>query len=148
MELTTAGLDWSKSLMYSIHQTHFLVEKHLEQKLTKARGISFSQFLILLPLHCNKSASQTEVAHFLHLTEATVSRHISGMAKELLITSKEDSKNRRKNILELTKKGKTAFDNAHSVIEKELETIFAIVPQSDRQNISHTFEAILKKLTV
>jgi DNA-binding MarR family transcriptional regulator len=146
MPKESCDLDWSKSFMYAIHQTHFLIEKHLEQKLTKARGITFAQFLILLPLHCTPRASQKAIAVFLYLTEATVSRHINSLTKEKLVTNKADPDNRRKHILEMTPTGKRAFEKAHKIIEEELKKIFNIVSAKEREHVSRAFEKVLKQL--
>ena len=136
--------------MYSIHQTYFLVQKRLEQKLLEIKGITFSQFLILLPLHCKERAkehaSQADIAEFLHLTEATVSRHISSLEKDKMLTRKEDPENRRKHMLELTTKGAEEFSRAHKIIETELKSIFEVIPTGDRTQIIHTFDIVLKKL--
>ena len=146
MEQSKDRSDWSKSFMYSLHETYFLVEKHLEEKLTEAAGVTFSQFLIMLPLHCERTACQTEIANFLHLTEATVSRHISGMTEDGLLTRKDDPVNRRKHILALTAKGLKEFTRAQKVIEVELKSIFEVIPSGDRANIIHAFDRVLEKL--
>ena len=141
-------LDWSKSFMYSLHETYFLVEKRLEQRLSEDNRITFSQFLIFLPLHCGENVSQSDVATFLHLTEATVSRHISTMAREGLLEKKEVVGNRRKHTLTMTVQGSAAFKKAHARIEKELKEIFAVVPEKDRSSITKTFDTVLKTLIV
>lgn len=139
-------MDWSKSFMYQIHQTYFFAQKRLEHELTRAKGISFSQFLILLGLHCKESSSQTEIADFLYLTEATVSRHITALEKGKYLTRKEDPQNRRRHVLTLTAKGEKAFVAAHKVIEDELKDIFGPIPKKDRALISTAFERVLAKL--
>jgi DNA-binding MarR family transcriptional regulator len=139
-------LDWSKSFMYSIHQTYFLAQKRLEHELTIAKGITFSQFLILLGLHCKTKTSQSQIADFLYLTEATVSRHISALEAEKLLTRKEDPTNRRKHILEMTPYGTKAFAAAHEIIERELKDIFDIIPVTDRAQITKAFEGVITKL--
>lgn len=139
-------LDWSKSFMYSIHQTYFLAEKRLEHELTLAKGITFSQFLILLGLHCKERTSQSEIADFLYLTEATVSRHITALEAEKLLTRKEDPANRRKHILEMTAHGAKAFAAAHAIIERELKFIFEDIPVKDRAQIAKAFEGVITKL--
>lgn len=140
------ALDWSKTFMYSLHETYFLVQKRLETRLLEHDAITFSQFLILLPLKCQHEGSQSDVASFLHLTEATVSRHISTMEKEGLLHKKEVVGNRRKHVITLTAKGLAAFKKAHAIIEQELKELFAVIPEKDRTRITHTFDSVLKKL--
>ena len=143
----TDDLDWSKSFMYSLHQTYFLAQKRLEQRLHEAKGLTFSQFLILLGLHCNAKASQTELADFLYLTEPTVSRHIAGLAKSKYLTRKEDPHNRRKHILHMTPQGAKAFASAHRIIVLELKDIFKNVPNKHRALITDVFADIITTLT-
>ncbi len=143
---TNDDLDWSKSFMYAIHQTYFLAEKRLEHKLHEAKGISFSQFLILLGLHCKAKTSQSAIANFLYLTEATVSRHVTALEKLKYLTRLEDPDNRRRHILTMTPYGAKVFSTAHAIIEGELKEIFTVIPQRDRSLITQSFKGVITKL--
>mgnify|MGYP005617183889 FL=1 len=96
--------DFSKSFMYSVHELYFLVQKRIEMLLSKSKKITFSQFLILVGFQCSqkKSISQSDIAERLHLTEATVSRHISTLVTLGYLLKKEDKDNRRKHQKEIT----------------------------------------------
>lgn len=140
--------DFSKSFMYAIHQTYFLVQKHLEHILLKRKSLSFSQFFILVGFTCspNKPVSQSLIAERLHLTEATVSRHITTLVDLGFLSRSEDAANRRKHIILITKKGTQAFQAASKVIDKELESIFSSIPTKDRTNIIKNFYTIITTL--
>lgn len=143
------AMNFSKSFMYSVHQMYFLVQKHLEKILLEKKLLSFSQFLILVCfLDCNKKEenSQSDVAKFLYLTEATVSRHMDRLKKLKLIDKKTDTTNRRKQVITVTKYGLSEFSKTKNVIEKELDNIFNIIPTKSRKNIISNFELVLKKL--
>lgn len=133
--------------MYSIHQTYFLIEKRLEHRLHDDHGITFSQFLIMLGLHCNTRTSQSAIANFLYITEATVSRHITQLEKAKLLTKKEDPENRRKHILTMTPKGTLAFTKAHTLIEAELKFVFGEIPTENRHLIEEIFDGIITRLS-
>ncbi len=132
--------------MYAIHQTYFLAEKRLEQRLLAAKGITFSQFLILLAIHCKKNPSQRMVADFLYLTEATVSRHVDALEHVGLLRRTADTDNRRQKILTMSTEGKTAFAAAHAIIERELGIIFSGIPKKDRTLIMQAFQGVIKVL--
>jgi MarR family transcriptional regulator for hemolysin len=134
--------------MYSLHQTYFLVEKRLEHQLHEKKEISFSQFLILLALHCNTRTSQSQIADFLYLTEATVSRHISALEEEKLLSRKEDPTNRRKHILTMSAKGQRAFSRAHAIIEDALKELFKDIPSTERSQITCAFNRVITKLII
>jgi DNA-binding MarR family transcriptional regulator len=140
--------DFSKSFMYSIHQMYFLVQKHLEHALSTDKAISFSQFMILVGFRCSDSTqvSQSCIADQLYLTEATVSRHISTLVDLGLLSREEDKKNRRKHIIKITAKGTKAFEVAHKVMDKELNSTFSVIKEKDRASIIKNFEHVLSNL--
>ncbi len=140
--------DWSKSFMYGIHKTHFLIHKRLEQKLEKAKSITFSQFIIFVGLNCasSQTPSQVEIAEFLNMTEATMSRHIASLARSGYLVRKIDPTNKRRYTLTTTARGKKAFEKTQKIVEKELDFIFAVIPTKDRAVISRTFEKVLTQL--
>ena len=142
--------DFSKSFMYSIHQMHFLVQKHLERSLLKSKSISFSQFMILVGFNCPSAlpVSQSLIAEHLYLTEATVSRHISTLVSLGLLSRTNDEDNRRKHIIKITTKGKKIFENSKKIIDKELNSIFSIIKEKDRENIIKNFKAVLLTLLI
>lgn len=140
--------DFSKGFMYSVHQVYTLVQKHLEQALLKENTISFSQFMILVGFACHRdiSVSQASIANFSHLTEATVSRHISTLVSKGYLTKKENKENRRKHLISITKKGLTVFTQAEKIIDRELITIFKDIKDSDRKSIMKNFNNVLLQL--
>ena len=140
--------DFSKGFMYSIHQMYFLVQKHLEHALTKGSSLSFSQFMILVGFKCsvNGPVSQSAIADQLYLTEATVSRHISTLVDLGYLTRVEDKENRRKHIIAITPKGRKIFEQAGSIIDKELETVFGVIKEKDRAGIMKNFSEVLTNL--
>lgn len=140
--------DFSKGFMYSVHQMYFLVEKHLEQALLRAKSISFSQFMILVGFRCSDSGpvSQSRIAEQLYLTEATVSRHISTLVDLGLLSREEDKNNRRKHIIKITTKGTKTFESSKKIIDKELDSIFSVIKEKERESIIKNFSAVLAVL--
>ena len=123
--------------MYSIHELHGLVQKHLEQTLTKEKAISFSQFMVLIGFACEEESplSQTAIAEYSNLTEATVSRHITTLVSLGYLSKEENKENRRKFRITITKKGVTAFKKAEIILDKELIRIFSIINEKDSNQI-------------
>jgi DNA-binding MarR family transcriptional regulator len=140
--------DFSKSFMYSIHQMYFLVQKHLETSLAKTNKLSFSQFVILVGFSCSdlQKVSQSSIAERLHLTEATISRHITALVKLGYISRTIDKNNRRKHIIAITSLGKKQFAIAQTIIDKELEKIFTVIKTTDRAGIIKNFDSVISKL--
>lgn len=143
--------NFSNSFMYSIHQMHFLVQKHLEQTLSTNKSISFSQFLILVGCLCQKESgspgvTQLSIAEKLSITEATVSRHISTLVDLGYLLRSGNKTNRRKHDISLTKEGEKVFKKTKQIINKELDDIFTVIEEKDRKKIMQSFEKILVTL--
>ena len=135
--------------MYAVHQLYFLVQKHLEKELTKAKTISFSQFFIVMCfLECLKKGehSQSNVAKYLHLTEATVSRHIARLVEKGIIRRVAVSPQKRSFIIQMTPKGSREFAKARFLIDRELSSLFSVIKSSNRKNIIDNFDAVLAPL--
>ncbi len=134
--------------MYSIHELHGLVQKHLEQTLTKEKAISFSQFMVLIGFACEEESplSQTAIAEYSNLTEATVSRHITVLVSLGYLSKEENKENRRKHRITITKKGLAAFTKAEQIIDKELLTIFSPISEKDKTNIMKNFNSTITLL--
>jgi len=142
--------DFSKSFMYSLHQIYFLIQKHLEKVLHKEKSISFSQFIVMFCFYeCRgeDNKSQSFVAKFLNITEATVSRHISKLLELDFIKREEDKTNRRKHIITTTKKGEKEFLKVKSIMDKTLSEIFGDISDKDKKMIITNFNTVLNKLT-
>jgi len=132
--------------MYLVHQTNFLIGKKLDHTLKEANHVSFSQFLILMSLGCKTESSQRDIAEFLFLTEATVSRHTEQLRKDGLIDRKDHPESRREYIITLTQKGKAELESAQALINTALEGIFAPVAKPEREIMSIEFTKILQGL--
>jgi DNA-binding MarR family transcriptional regulator len=134
--------------MYSIHELHGLVQKHLEQTLTKEKALSFSQFMVLVGFACEEETplSQSTIAEYSNLTEATVSRHITTLVSLGYLSKEENKENRRKFRIAITKKGITAFKKAEIILDRELTTIFSSVSKKDTEYITKIFNTILNNL--
>ena len=140
--------DFSKTFMFSLHEMYFLVQKRLEHVLAKRKSLSFSQFLILVGFECSHDAvvSQSIIADRLNLTEATVSRHISTLVEQGLLSRTEDKANRRKHIIAITTKGASTFKKTAAIIHAELDTVFSSITEKDRKNIMKNFSTVLNQL--
>ncbi len=140
--------NFSQCIMYSIHELHGLVQKHLEQTLTKEKAISFSQFMVLIGFACEEESplSQTAIAEYSNLTEATVSRHITVLVSLGYLSKEENKENRRKHRITITKKGLAAFTKAEQIIDKELLTIFSPISEKDKTNIMKNFNSTITLL--
>lgn len=137
---------WPKSFLYAIHQSHFLIEKRLAERLAQAGRISFSQFMVLSGLACCSKRSQSDIAAFLFLTEATVSRHVRTLIRSGLLAKKVNPKSKREFILSITTKGREEMERVRDIVDREIENIVAPLRVSDRDALMKTMSSLLSSL--
>jgi DNA-binding MarR family transcriptional regulator len=137
---------WPKSLLYAIHQSHFLIEKRLAERLAEAGRISFSQFMVLSGIACCAKRSQSDIAEYLFLTEATVSRHVRTLIAGGLLTKKVNPKSKREFILSITTKGRREMERVRDVVEREIESIVSPLRTSDRDALMQAMSSLLSSL--
>jgi MarR family 2-MHQ and catechol resistance regulon transcriptional repressor len=139
-------LQWSKGFLFEIHQTHFLIEKRLAERLAAAQRITFSQFLVLMALSCCNNASQSDIAGYLFLTEATVSRHIRTLIANGYVTKKKNPESKREFVLSITAKGGAEMQKTQSVIDKEITEIISPLSAANRDELSKATSSLLSSL--
>lgn len=137
---------WSKSFLYAIHQTHFLIEKRLAERLTKERRISFSQFMVLMALSCCAKRSQADIAGYLFLTEATVSRHVRTLIASGLLVKKSNPKSRREFVLSITSKGREEIERVRAIVDREFQSIVSPLCSADRSTLLSAMTSLLSSL--
>lgn len=127
---------------------YFSLGKHFEKRFSQAKLITFSQFWVLHSiLHCKKfDSSQAAVAKNMHITEATLSKHIQKLVTLKFLERKVDEKNRRKHILTVSKNGLRQYEKGDALLRTDLKNIFADVGAKNGEMIVKNFENILKKL--
>ena len=137
---TVQTSDFNGGFMHVIHQLYFSIQKHFEQELQKHKGISFSQFIIMVGLSCCRSeVTQARLAEHLMLTEATISRHISKLVEKKYLFKKKDLHNKKTYNLSISPLGRKAFVRAKKLIDDELVVCFSHVSEKDRETIITNF---------
>jgi DNA-binding MarR family transcriptional regulator len=140
--------DFNGGFMHTIHLLYFTVQKRVEQVLLARADVSFSQFLILAgftPKDC-PYMTQARLAEYLHVTEATVSRHITSLVAKGLLSKEKDPTNKKTFTLLLTNKGQKAFSKAKTIAMQELDNAFITIKDSDKKRIIKIFSQTITSL--
>ena len=139
--------DFSKLFMYAMHQLYVLLQRHMEKVLAESKTLTFSQFWVLVCFIQCEGTTASDVAKKMYITEATLSLHLKRLMSQKLITKKKDKHNARKFIVSLTDKGKSEYEKAHKIVEREMKQIFKVVESENRKKIITNFDIILNNLT-
>ncbi len=135
----------SNSITYLLHSVSGLMEKFEGQILKDIFNISFSQFRVMLAVS-HGHLSQKEIADYWNITEAAVSRQVECLVKNELLKRKVNPKNRRKNTIEVTEKGKKKLDAAIQYIEKRYEEVFTNFDFEKQKNLSGSLRIIVDSI--
>ena len=126
------------SLLYSLHKLVALIDRQSDEALQEHFGWGFSQFRILMGAKYRAGLTQSDIAHYLGQTEASVSRQLKLMRVQGLIRVKQDAKNRRKHIVVLTEKGLEQANEATSLLQEAHAGVFG--------SLSFKEQALIKEL--
>jgi len=132
--------------MIKIHKFMFLARKMLDKELLRECGISFSQFRILTVVHNEPGISQRKIADLEELTEAAVSRHVTGLSVKGYIVFIPNTKNKKQHILELAEPGEKMCKKAFKLVEEKAETLLSALSVSQQKTISDSFDTLIDKV--
>jgi len=81
-------------------------------KLYRANGVEFndSWFLVAFVLSENEGITVTEIADALGISHAAISQMAAAMERKKLLVSRSDTRDKRRTLLRLTQKGRSAVD--------------------------------------
>jgi DNA-binding MarR family transcriptional regulator len=148
--LPTKGKDtFTGSLLHLLHKVTFLLERHLEKKLLIFSPLTFSQFIVLMGISAEQQTTvmtQSYLADTLHMTEATVSRHLKTLEKEGLILKERDESNKKVKLLLITNKGKQTLFRAENLVLQEVKSLFSCFNQTEKNTITHHCTTLLHNL--
>ncbi len=113
-----------------------------EMRRRRSSEVSVVQFRTLLFLNRNPGVSLSEVAGHLGLTAPTVSKMISGMVANRLITRWDSSSDRRRVTLTLTEQGQTLLETARSGTHARLSEILGRLSPAEQETVHQAFQLL------
>jgi len=135
----------TRDITYNLHKVVFLMDKLADKVLAEKLAVSFSQFKVLMAID-HKTVCQKEIADYWDTTEAAVSRQIEILVNEKLISRKEDSENRRKNILMITKRGGEILEKGYKVLDDANAVLYDSLNLDERKILVEGLRKVLNKI--
>ena len=140
------------TLFFQMHRINLIMFRLANKHLTAAAiPIKSEQIPVLICIYKGNKRSQQEVANMLHRDKSSIQRTVIVLQKKGLITVHPDKKDKRRNVLETTKKGKTIATKIASIIrdvEAEIIEVFdaeeALNNIQSLKNIADNLEQIDK----
>ncbi|MGB8212476.1 MAG: MarR family winged helix-turn-helix transcriptional regulator [Anaerolineales bacterium] len=121
-----------------------VIMRTIRAEMHSRRGpeLSVVQFRALSFLNRNPGASLTVLAGHLGLTAPTVSKMISAMVANSLVTRWDSSKDRRQVTLTLTAPGQALLENARAGTQARLVDILAGLAPAERETVHQAFQLL------
>lgn len=136
------------TLLYSIKEFSFLSEKRLEKSLQEKHiKLTLAQIVVLISVSMNtreeRPLNQCSIAEFLHVTEATISRHIKSLITEgyLAKNERKEGVGRGSDIV-ITKKGFAELGTSTNLINTHVTKLLSPLTEKEQE----TLRTLLKKL--
>lgn len=134
----------SRDIIYSAHKAVFVMDKIANRTLQDNFNLTYSQFLVLVAINRNPDVSQRDIADFLDMTEAAVSRQIDIIVDKKYAQRYENKKNRREYILSLTESGKNNLQKAFKILDDKFEDVFKVIDEDEKKILASAFGKLLK----
>ncbi|MEO6509052.1 MAG: MarR family transcriptional regulator [Patescibacteria group bacterium] len=135
----------TRNISYNLHKVVFMLDKIADKALSDHLAMTFSQLKILMAIK-NECVSQKDIAEYWDITEAAISRQVEILVGSGLISREENSKNRRQNILKMTKEGEIKLEEAFNVLDSHYDEIFKELDENEKKILVEGLHKLLKVL--
>ncbi len=135
--------NFSDAIAYKIHKAVIVMDKIADSTLGQKLNITLSQFLILMAVEHHTNVSQIEIANFLELTQAAVSRQIEVLRNKKLISITQNKESRRENILHPTPLGQKLFREAGKILDETFENLYKVMNDKEKESLEKSLDKLL-----
>lgn len=110
-------------------------------------GLTYSEFVILLKLYDNEGCSQDDMANYLYLDKAVITRVIKNLEKKNLIYRTRGKHDHRQKLLFLTEEGRKLEDYIKGIVYQLLRFMARGLEQDKVKLLMESFHDISEKLS-
>lgn len=115
-------------------------------KNAKPNSISQVQYNILEYIAVSQPVTPSEISDCQNMSMSNTSRELSKLSDKNLIEKINDSKDRRKQFINLSEDGKVVMDEAFTIIETQFLNRIQTASKEDLAEIGHAIDTLQKKL--
>ncbi len=130
----------------SLKKIQLLRHRFLQQRMGRL-GLHPSQLPILEYINRNAGCTQVEISEDLALTPAAIALATKRMQNEKLLEKKVDEHNLRRNILTLTDRGKTLYEETRGIFDQFDQTMYQGMEQRDLERFQSYLDRITMNIT-
>jgi len=140
----------SNSSLQSFRKGLRTLERQVERALvvqTECCGVTPAQCHLLLEVEEANEASVGDLASLLELDASTLSRTVDGLVKAGFLDRREDSANRRRQLVRLTVSGRGKVDSINDLCNRYYEGLLATLPAGEAAVLLEAIPLFAKALS-
>jgi DNA-binding MarR family transcriptional regulator len=135
----------SDKLTHKLNELTMLIDRDANIILRTNFAINYSEFLVLLGVLSLPTPSQKHLVHFTNLSKGMISRIVSKLTNQALLSISQEEQDRRTDVVALTTKGKKTIINASKHLEETfISEVLSIIPQKEIAAFERTLDKFLK----
>jgi MarR family transcriptional regulator, organic hydroperoxide resistance regulator len=117
-------MQFSKTIVYKLHQIIYSLDAQANQVLATNFDISYDDFMVLNLIYNYPQINQQNLAATLRLGKSAISQRLNKLEQRNFLKRKASNNSRRENKLGLTSKGTDMFLKASGLLDKNSNEIF------------------------
>lgn len=134
----------ANNLPYLILHLANVIAKQSDELLKQELGIGLSQYKVLMVLEWNPLIEQKIIAESLGQTEASISRQISNLKAEGLLSSRLDANNKRRHLSVPTARGMQLTEAATALLKRGFSRDFQDIGVQELTNLESSINKLHK----
>jgi DNA-binding MarR family transcriptional regulator len=151
--------DFEQSSIFRLSKIVSQITRSADSLLRKQTSVSYSQFLVLMAIDCecekgedgqddNCVYTQKQVAEALSETQAALSRQIENLRVKGLLTRKENKRNRREHVIEITDAGQEELKKAYRIMQVVNTNFFNPLTKNEHIGFDKKLGKLVKNLNL
>ncbi|OPZ79439.1 MAG: HTH-type transcriptional regulator MhqR [Alphaproteobacteria bacterium ADurb.Bin438] len=130
------GRDY-ENIAYVMALVYNICEKRIN-KFLEEYGLSLSQFNVLMLLKSmeGEAVNQLEIGRRLIVTQGSITRLVFKLGQEKLIEVKQNKKNRRENLVKISKKGEDLLEEIFPKYDEIVKGMIDMIPSENHSVMS------------
>lgn len=138
--------NFSEAIAYKIHKAVFVIDKTADSTLRAKVDLTLSQFLILMNIVQKPGINQLEIADFLEVTQAAVSRQIDVLTNKNFVAMKKNENNRREHLLFPTTLGNQIFTKSEQILHEAFDELYAVMDEKEKESLEKSLDKLLSSV--
>lgn len=120
------------------------IMRHRMAKLERPTDLNMHQMHALVTMQEHPRCTMSDVARYLHITQASATPLIARLVRSGLVQRHVDRKNRKLVRVSLTPRGTSELKKAMTLCHTHLRSIFSKIPAKDQKTMVAILTALLK----